>query len=80
MFKKHIEPRREEIIREYKANEEEKKESGPQEEYGRGHRVTHKPIKLEEDYQEWPIRRRKTPEPTAQKVIVILMYWFFFFY
>ncbi len=68
LFQKHIESRKEEIIEEYKKKELEKKQADPQEEYGRGRRVTHKPVKLEDDYQEWPIRHRKTPEPVHQKV------------
>lgn len=45
MFKKNIEPRREEILREYKKKHTQKQKIQAQEEYGRGHRVAHKPTK-----------------------------------
>lgn len=56
LFKKNIEPRREEILREYKKKALEEQKAQNQEEFGRGHR-THKPVKLEEDFQEWPSRQ-----------------------
>jgi hypothetical protein len=56
LFQKNIEPRREEILREYNKRELEKQKSENQEEYGRGHRVVHKPVKLEGEISEMPKR------------------------
>lgn len=59
LFKKHIESRRDEILRQYKQKELEQKEHEAPEAYGRGHRATHKPIKFEDEVETMSAPRRR---------------------
>ncbi|CEP12985.1 hypothetical protein [Parasitella parasitica] len=58
LFKKNIEARREEILREYKRAELAEKQAEHTEELGRGHRTSHKPT----NFRELPVRMSRRPQ------------------
>lgn len=62
LFKRNIESRRDEILREYKQAELAVKEAEDVEELGRGHRASHKPTKFVDDKLTLPKRRQKRIE------------------
>jgi hypothetical protein len=70
LFKKHIEPRREEILRQYKQKELEEKQEEKTEAYGRGHRATHKPVKFEDEVLAMPAPRRRQKTTTSTDVTI----------